>query len=140
MELEGSDEKLKLANWLDHARDSMGTMIDSQLRHSPQATSCAPYASAANATVTGVPSSHFWANTVLASIGCIAGVAALALVMTKLDDYSDRIQREERLKTQAIDEQRMENRYIARSLGIQGSDIQDHDISEVLRKLQEKRK
>lgn len=88
----------------------------------------------------GVSPDHFWANTVLATVGCVAGVLALVLVLFRLDDYSDRIEREERLKTQAIDEQRMENRYIARALGIQGSDIQDHEISELLKKLQEKRK
>jgi hypothetical protein len=75
----------------------------------------------------------------MAAAGLACGVLALALVVIKLDDYSDRIQREERLKTQAIDEQRMENRYIARSLGIQGSDIQDHDITAILAQLEKKR-
>jgi hypothetical protein len=75
----------------------------------------------------------------MAAVGCVAGVIALVLVMFRLDDYSDRIQREERLKTQAIDEQRMENRYIARALGIHGSDIQDHDITAILKQLEKKR-
>jgi hypothetical protein len=90
----------------------------------------------ARASVDGVPPSYFWANTVLASLGCAAGVIALFIVLFRLDDYSDRIQREERLRTQAIDEQRMENRYIARSLGVEGSDIQDHEISAILARLE----
>jgi hypothetical protein len=76
----------------------------------------------------------------MAAVGCVAGLLALAMVLFRLDDYSDRLNREERLRTQAIDEQRMEARYIARALGIQGSDIQDHDITAVLANLEKERK
>lgn len=75
----------------------------------------------------------------MAAVGFVAGVIALALVVFRLDDYADRIQREERLRTQAVDEQRMEARYIARALGVQGSDIQDHDITAILAQLEKKR-
>jgi hypothetical protein len=75
----------------------------------------------------------------MAAVGCIAGLLALVLVLFRLDDYSDRLNREERLRTQAVDEQRMEARYIARALGVQGSDIQDHDISVILKQLEKKR-
>lgn len=88
----------------------------------------------------GVSPDHFWANTVMAAVGCVAGILALVLVLFRLDDYADRLNREERLRTQAVDEQRMEARYIARALGIQGSDIQDHNISAILAKLEEERK
>lgn len=81
---------------------------------------------------TGVPPPLFWANTMLAALGCIAGILALIIVITTTEEYSRRIQTEERMKTQALDEQRMENRYIARALGIEGSDIQSHDLNALM--------
>jgi len=47
-------------------------------------------------------------------------------------------QRESRLAQQALDEKRLENRAAWKELGIDGNALEDHDISDLMRKLRDK--
>jgi hypothetical protein len=111
------------------------------IEHSPYADNsvrdnAAPVATAA---IHGVPAELLQTVTTRATIALVAAVVALAIVLLYTAQLHFELQREKRLQTQAIDEQRMEARYIARALGIQGSDIQDHDISAILAQLEKRR-
>lgn len=82
-----------------------------------------------------------WASTVMASVGCLAGVLALLIVVLYTAQLHRELQTEKRIQTEAIDEKRLENRMAMRVLGVDDNlDLQSHDISDVLKALQEKRK
>jgi hypothetical protein len=67
---------------------------------------------------------------VIAGIAAFAlgiSVVALALVLIRLDDYSDRLNTEIRLKTQAIDELRVEANVSRKLAGQPQVNYQEHD-------------
>jgi hypothetical protein len=96
----------------------------------------APGSAASTATIQGCPPDLLQTVTTRATIAVVASLVALAIVLLYTAQLHSELQIEKRLQTQAVDERRMENRYIARALGIEGSDIQDHDISVILAKLE----
>lgn len=77
--------------------------------------------------------------TTRATAALVVALITLAVVLLYTAQIHYELSREKRLQTQAVDEQRMEARYIARALGIQGSDIQDHDISAIVAQLEKQR-
>lgn len=77
--------------------------------------------------VQGVPATLLWLNTTLATLGAAAGVIALTLTMTRLNDYADRLALEERVKTQAIDEARVEANVSRKLAGLPQVNAQEHD-------------
>jgi hypothetical protein len=89
--------------------------------------------------IAGCPPELLQVVTTRATIAIVTAVVALTIMLLYTAQLHFELQREKRLQTQAVDEQRMEARYIARALGIQGSDIQDHDISAILAQLEKKR-
>lgn len=93
----------------------------------------------ATAAIHGVPAELLQTVTTRATIAIVAALTALAIVLLYTALLHFELTREKRLQTQAIDEQRMEARYIARALGIHSSDIQDHDITAILAQLEKKR-
>jgi hypothetical protein len=67
-----------------------------------------------------------WLSTVLAALGMFFGIAAFVLVTDRLDDYADRISTEERLKTQAVDELRVEANVSRKLAGLPTVDSHEH--------------
>ena len=70
-----------------------------------------------------------WAPIALvtSAIGAAAGIIALILVLTKLDDYHDSLAMERRLNTQAIDELRVEANVSRKLAGLPQVNYQEHD-------------
>ncbi len=96
-----------------------------QSNHSPNSvqTGSAPAAQANNY---GAPAALLWVNTALSTLGAAAGVIALALVLTRLDDYKDELAIEKRLQTQAIDELRVEANVSRKLAGLPIVDSHEH--------------
>lgn len=78
---------------------------------------------------TGAHPALLWSNTVFSVAGCVAGFVALVLVLTKLNDYSDQIELEKRLNTQAIDEMRLEANVSRKLAGLPVVDSHEHGDS-----------
>lgn len=74
------------------------------------------------------------AIAVIASLILLFLGANLALTWKKTSFDS----RETRLIQQAIDEKRLENRQAWKELGIDGNALEDHDISDIMKQLQQK--
>jgi hypothetical protein len=121
-------------NWTSVRPGSGPTPVDS-----PGSQNIATAPGGATAAIHGVPAELLQTVTTRATIAIVTAVVALAIVLLYTAQLHFELQREKRLQTQAIDERRMEARYIARAIGIQGSDIQDHDITTILAQLEKKR-
>lgn len=105
------------------------------------ATSTAPGSSAASASVNGVPPELLQAVTTRATVAIVTAVFALLVVLLYTAQLHRELQTEKRMQTQAIDEKRLENRLAMRALGVEDNlDLQSHDISDLVKIIQEKYK
>ena len=78
----------------------------------------------------------WWLVALLVSI--FAVLLAVVFFLGKSHSAFEAASKEMRLKTNALDEKRLENRQAWKQLGVNGLALEDHDISDFLKQLREK--